>query len=83
MPTGMTCLPHPPNVNYNWFEHKERPKVFSINAATQPELEVLSYRPTVAHRNTKSKAQRSKEAWLVSLKKKKKRLFVHKEQATE
>lgn len=66
MPTGMTYLPHPPNVNYNWFEQKERPKVFSINAATQPELEVLSYNPTVAHRNTKSKTQRSKEAWMVS-----------------
>lgn len=82
MTTGMTYLPHSPNVNYNWFEHKERPKVFPINAATQPELEVLSYSSTVAHSNTKSKAERSKGAWLVS-EKKKKSLFVHMEWESE
>lgn len=80
MTTGMTYLPHSPNVNYNWFEHKDRPKVFPINAATQPELEVLSYRSAVAHSNTKSKAKRSKGAWLVSLKKS---IFIHMEWESE
>lgn len=66
MPTAMTYLPHPPRVHRNWSAGKERPQVFSINAARPTGLEVLSHGHTVALRHPRSKAQRSKAAWLVS-----------------